>query len=32
MSTVDAKNFFEKQIYFPFPDYTNRKLLWKNLI
>lgn len=28
----DFKKFFEKQIYFPFPDYTTRRLMWRNFI
>ena len=31
-SKKDFKKFFEKQIYFPFPDYTTRRLMWKNFI
>ena len=31
-SKTEFKKFFEKQIYFPFPDYTTRRLMWKNFI
>lgn len=26
------KKFFDKTIYFPFPDYTTRRLMWKTFI
>ena len=26
------KKFFDKAIYFPFPDYTTRRLMWKTFI
>lgn len=28
----DFKKFFDKQIYFPFPDYSTRRLMWRNFI
>lgn len=28
----DFKKFFDKAIYFPFPDYTTRRLMWKTFI
>jgi SpoVK/Ycf46/Vps4 family AAA+-type ATPase len=28
----DFKKFFDKSIYFPFPDYTTRRLMWKTFI
>lgn len=28
----DMKNFFEKKIYFPYPNYQTRKLLIKHFI
>lgn len=28
----DFRKFFDKAIYFPFPDYTTRRLMWKNFI
>ena len=31
-SKKDFKKFFDKQIYFPFPDYTTRRLMWTNFI
>ncbi len=31
-SKKEFKKFFDKQIYFPFPDYTTRRLMWKNFI
>ena len=31
-SKKDFKKFFDKAIYFPFPDYTTRRLMWKNFI
>lgn len=31
-SKKDFKKFFDKQIYFPFPDYTTRRLMWSNFI
>ena len=31
-SKVDFKKNFDKAIYFPFPDYTTRRLLWKTFI
>ena len=31
-SKKDFKKFFEKQIYFPFPDYSTRRLMWRNFI
>lgn len=26
------KKFFDKNLYFPFPDYTTRRLMWKTFI
>ena len=31
-SKKDLKKFFDKAIYFPFPDYTTRRLMWKSFI
>lgn len=31
-SKKDFRGFFDKAIYFPFPDYTTRRLLWKTFI
>lgn len=31
-SKKDLKKFFDKSIYFPFPDYTTRRLIWKTFI
>ena len=31
-SKKDFKKFFDKAIYFPFPDYTTRRLMWKVFI
>ena len=31
-SHKDFKKFFDKSIYFPFPDYTTRRLMWKTFI
>ena len=31
-SKTDFKKFFDKSIYFPFPDYTTRRLMWKTFI
>lgn len=31
-SKKDFKKFFDKAIYFPFPDYTTRRLLWRSFI
>ena len=31
-SKKDFKKFFDKSIYFPFPDYTTRRLMWKVFI
>lgn len=31
-SMKDFKNFFDKAVYFPFPDYTTRRLMWKTFI
>jgi SpoVK/Ycf46/Vps4 family AAA+-type ATPase len=28
----DFKKFFDKAIYFPFPDYTTRRLMWRTFI
>ena len=28
-SKKDFKKFFDKTIYFPFPDYSTRRLMWK---
>jgi len=28
----DFRKFFDKAIYFPFPDYTTRRLMWKTFI
>ena len=32
MNRVEFKKFFDKSIYFPFPDYTTRRLMWENFI
>lgn len=29
---VEFKNFFDKKVYFPFPDYSTRRLMWKYFI
>ena len=29
---ADMKNFFDKKIFFPCPDYSNRRLLWRKMI
>ena len=31
-SKKEFKKFFDKSIYFPFPDYTTRRLMWKVFI
>lgn len=31
-SKKDFMRFFDKAIYFPFPDYTTRRLMWRNFI
>ena len=31
-SKKEFKKFFDKAIYFPFPDYTTRRLMWKTFI
>ena len=31
-SKKDFKKFFSKAIYFPFPDYTTRRLMWRTFI
>lgn len=31
-SKKEFKKFFDRTIYFPFPDYTTRRLMWKNFI
>lgn len=31
-SKKDFKKFFDKAIYFPFPDYSTRRLMWKEFI
>lgn len=31
-SKKEFKKFFEKQIYFPFPDYSTRRLMWRNFM
>ena len=31
-SKKEFKKFFDKAIYFPFPDYTTRRLMWKQFI
>ena len=31
-SKKEIKKFFDKAIYFPFPDYTTRRLMWKTFI
>lgn len=31
-SKKKLKKFFDKAIYFPFPDYTTRRLMWKTFI
>lgn len=31
-SSKEFKKFFDKAIYFPFPDYTTRRLIWKTFI
>jgi SpoVK/Ycf46/Vps4 family AAA+-type ATPase len=31
-SKVDFKKNFDKAIYFPFPDYSTSRLMWKNFI
>lgn len=28
----EFKKFFDKAIYFPFPDYTTRRLMWKHFV
>lgn len=31
-SKTEFRKFFDKTIYFPFPDYTTRRLMWKQFI
>ena len=31
-SKKDFQKFFDKSIYFPFPDYTTRRLMWKSFM
>jgi len=31
-SRVEFKKFFDRAIYFPFPDYATRRLMWKTFI
>ena len=31
-SKKEFKKFFDRTIYFPFPDYSTRRLMWKNFI
>jgi hypothetical protein len=31
-SKKDFKKFFDKALYFPFPDYSTRRLMWKTFI
>lgn len=31
-SKKEFRKFFDKAIYFPFPDYTTRRLMWKSFI
>jgi SpoVK/Ycf46/Vps4 family AAA+-type ATPase len=31
-SKKEMKKFFDKSLYFPFPDYTTRRLMWKTFI
>ena len=31
-SKKEFKKFFKRAIYFPFPEYTTRRLMWKNFI
>jgi len=31
-SKKEFKKFFDKTIYFPFPDYTTRRLMWRSII
>ena len=31
-SKKEFKKFFDQSIYFPFPDYSTRRLIWKNFI
>ena len=31
-SKKEFKKFFDKQIYFPFPDYSTRRLMWRNFM
>ena len=31
-SKKEFKKFFDKSIYFPFPDYSTRRLMWKSFI
>lgn len=31
-SKKDFKKFFDKALFFPFPDYTTRRLMWKSFI
>lgn len=31
-SKKEIKKFFDQSIYFPFPDYTTRRLMWRSFI
>lgn len=31
-SKAEFKKMFDRSIYFPFPDYTTRRLMWKTFI
>lgn len=31
-SKKDFKKFFKRALYFPFPEYTTRRLMWRNFI
>jgi SpoVK/Ycf46/Vps4 family AAA+-type ATPase len=31
-SKKEFKKFFDKALYFPFPDYSTRRLMWKTFI
>jgi len=31
-SKKEMKKFFDRAIYFPFPEYTTRRLMWKTFI
>lgn len=32
LSKKEIKKFFDKSIYFPFPDYSTRRLMWRTFI